>query len=107
MRLHLWLLLLAMAPISTDLAEAVTHLQHEKESLATVDSHRQQRPAQRSEPECPLLAHACHCPVQNAPVRIVAQDPSPLTLPGRRPFPLYLRLSPQNYLQPQQPPPIA
>lgn len=107
MRLHLALLLLAMVPVSTDLAEAATHLRHENEYVEVVDDSRQQLPAQQSEPECPLLAHVCHCQFQNAPGRIIVQQPSPLMPRRSRPFPPYLRLLPQNYLQPQQPPPIV
>jgi hypothetical protein len=107
MRIHLWLLLLAFTPASTELAEAVLHLRHGSEYVEASDDRSQQAPAQRSDSGCPLLAHVCHCQLQNAPVRIVAQDPSLLTPRRRLSFPPYFRLSSQNYLQPQQPPPIV
>ena len=107
MRIQLWLLLLALTPASTELAEAVLHLRHGSEYVQGVDDRSRQAPTQRSDAGCPLLAHLCHCQLQNAPVRIVAQDPAPLMARRWLSFPPYVRLAPQNHLQPQQPPPIA
>lgn len=107
MRLHLWLLFMVFTPPGTELAEAVSHLGHGREYVQAGDDRSGDSPAQRSDAGCPLLAHVCHCQLQNAPVRIVAHAPSAAPNHRRLTFPPYVRLAPQNYLQPQQPPPIV